>query len=82
MSLDIHVPSYSRWRRLMMPVVPAMGMVIITMIIVGLITARQGKGHDEAKKPEAQEVLYSVFHGRLFVYLLKKPCQPVTYYLL
>jgi hypothetical protein len=45
-----------------MPVIPAMGMMVITMIIVGLVTTRQRKTHHKGAKPKADEVLYLVFH--------------------
>jgi hypothetical protein len=63
MYIYIHIPVDTCWRRLMMVVVPSTGMVVIMMIVMGLVTARQGKGHDEAEKPNATKVLYFVFHA-------------------
>ena len=50
----------------MMAIVPSPGMMVITMIIMGLVTARQGEAHDEEKEPDANEILYAVFHVRWF----------------
>ena len=62
MRLYIHIPSDPCRRRRMMIIIPATGVMIITMIVMGLITARQGKGHNEGEEPDADEVFYFVFH--------------------
>jgi hypothetical protein len=43
----IHVPVDAGWRWLMVTIVPSMGMMVIAVIIMCLITARQGESHDE-----------------------------------
>ena len=62
MCLYIHIPSYAgRWR-LMMTVIPAMRMVMIMVVIMRLVTARKSKRDNEREKPDADDVLYFVFH--------------------
>jgi hypothetical protein len=50
----------------MMPIIPAMGVMIIAMIIMGLVTTRQRKGHHKGEKPDAEEVFYFVIHDGWF----------------
>lgn len=59
----------------MMTVVPAAGVMIIAMIIMGFIAARQGERHNEGEKPDADKILYSVFHERWFMLIVLKSCQ-------
>jgi hypothetical protein len=60
----VYVPLDPSRRRSMMTIVPSMGMVVIMIIIMGLVAARQGEADDEEKEPDADEILYAVFHVR------------------
>jgi hypothetical protein len=62
MCLYIHIPSYACWWRLMMMVIPATRMVMIMVVIVGLVTARQSKCHNKREESDADDVFYFVFH--------------------
>ena len=62
MYLHVYIPVDARWRRLMMTVVPSAGVMVIMMVIVGFITARQRKGDHKDEDPEADETLYLIFH--------------------
>ena len=62
MRFYIHIPPYPRRRRLMMTVIPAMRVVMIVIVIMSLVTARESKHYNEREKPDADDVLYFVFH--------------------
>jgi hypothetical protein len=56
----------------MMTIIPAMGVMIIAMIIMGLVTTRQRKGHHKGEKPDAEEVFYFMFHDGWFTPISSK----------
>src|ERR1700743_451563 len=62
MRLYIDIPPDTSRRCTMMTIIPATGVVIIVMIIVGLVTARKGKSHNQREDPDAEEVFYLMFH--------------------
>ncbi len=61
-----------------MAIVPSPGMMIITMIIMGLVAARQSEAHDEEKEPDANQILYSVFHVRWFLLTISSKILPIA----
>jgi hypothetical protein len=61
----------------MMPVIPAVGMMVIAMIVMGLVTARQGKSHNEREDPNVYDVSHPVFHDKCFIVYMPKPCHPL-----
>jgi hypothetical protein len=45
-------------------IIPAMGVVMIAVIIVTLVATRQGKGHDEGEDSCADDAFDFIFHDR------------------
>lgn len=65
MHIDVDVPVHAGGRRRMMPAVPVACMMMIAMIVVGLVAARERESEDEDEDKGED----SWFHDRWF-YLL------------
>ena len=50
----------------MTPVVPAAGMVMVVIIVVGFIAAREREGGNADEEGYAKNVFYSKFHDAAF----------------
>lgn len=46
----------------MVAVIPAMGMVVIAIIVMGLVATRQGESHDQEEDPCADEAFHFICH--------------------
>ena len=47
----------------MVTVIPAMGMMVIAIIVMGLVATRQGESHGEEEDPRADEAFQFICHN-------------------
>lgn len=64
--VNVYVEVYAGGWRGMMPVVPAARMVMVVIIVVGFIAAREREGGNADEEGYAKKIFYSMFHDAAF----------------